>query len=322
MPDLNEFEELTDLTFDHDNAHLAICHRSQGFSANLRPAALILKAQQELTEETKASLEKMIGKQGIEKASYRNLQRMLESAIKDKVVSLSNKDTWIWLKDFDETTAVFEYQDTLYGINYSLTDNNTIELVGEVQEVVQQDVYVTEDNKSLVLKYKDSSDSSGEIIKKGVNPDKGNKDMSVEQVAELEKQVAELQKANDEAISQAVEKALASQAEVIAKAALEAETVELVKTFEAVTEQEELVKSLVDLGDDSVSVIKALNEMQEALTKAKEETASAVASAEEIKKEFGSKDEGVEVAEGELTKTNSTSMKDAVKAALAKKSQA
>lgn len=322
MPDLHKYEELTELTFDHENAHLAVCHESQGFSANLRPNALVLKSKDELSVEGKECLEKINGFEEVvvEKASYRNLQRMLEQAIREQLKpSVPDEEFWVWLKDFDETTAVFEHRNTLYGVTYSLTEQGMVTLSGEVQEVVQQDVYVTEDGKSLVLKYKDSSDSSGEIITKGVNPDKGNKDMSVEQVTELEKQVEALQKAAASAeatVAEAVEKALAKQSQEIAKAALQTETTELVKGFEAVSEKEELVKSLVDLGDNSVLVIKALTEMQAEVIKSKEEAVEAQKSADAIKEEFTAKDEGVEGAAGEITKGNS--MKDAVKAALAK----
>ena len=57
MPDLKNFEQITDITFDHEGAHLALTHRSQGYSANNRPDPLIIKSNTEITDEAKEALD-------------------------------------------------------------------------------------------------------------------------------------------------------------------------------------------------------------------------------------------------------------------------
>lgn len=303
--------------------HMAMTHQElNGGAANGINKPISLKSRVPLTKAALSAIEKLEGKDGLEKASYRNTQRMLESTIETNIkASLQVDYAYVWLKDFDENTAVFEYNDTLYGVDYYISSTGIVTLNNEIKEVVQQDVYVTEDGKSLVLKYKNSSKDSGETLNKGVSPDEGKDDMSVEQVSDLEKQIETLQKGQDDAIAQAVEKALAAQKQATEKAILLADTTQVVKGFEAVEEadQEALVKALVDMADDSVLVIKAMSDMQDAVLKAKEEKEEAIKSADTIKAEFASKDVGVEVPAGAITK--GSTMTDAVSAAKARQAK-
>jgi hypothetical protein len=302
--------------------HMAMTHNLlNGGAANGMNKPLSMKSAKPLTKSELDVIEKLEGKAGVVKASYRNTQRMLERVITDNVkASLGKEYAWVWLKDFDETTAVFEYDDITYGVNYSVSETGMITLSGEVQEVVQQDVYVTEDGKNLVLKYKNSSDTSGEILKKGVNPEnEGNDIMS----AELQEQIVALQKAavdQEAATQELIKQALAKQAAEVAELALVKSTTDLVKSFASIAEadQEALVKSLVALGDDSVLIIKALSDMQESVIKAEAATVVAEESAELIKSEFAGKDAGIDAPAGEVVK--GTSMKEAVNAVLARTS--
>ncbi len=301
--------------------HMAMTHNElNGGACNAMNKPIFMKSVKPLTKSQLDVIEKLEGKEGVAKASYRNLQRMLERVIQENIKASLGKDhAYVWLKDFDETTAVFEYDDTTYGVDYSVSEMGMVTLAGEVKEVVHQDVYVTDDGKSLVLKYKDSSVSSGEIIKKGVSPEEGTDDMSKElqdQIVALEKAAADQEAKTQELIKQA----LADQAAEVEKAALVKSTTELVKGFESVAEadQEALVKSLVTLADESVLVIKALSDMQEAVVKAKAETAEVQKSADELKANFANdEDEGVAAPAGEAI-TKGLSMKDAVAAAKAR----
>jgi len=302
--------------------HMAMTHNEfNGGAANGINKPLSMKSHQPLSKSAKAAIERLEGKEGLQKASYRNKQRMLESAIESKMVALFDSEYYgyIWLKDFDETTAVFEYRDTVYAVDYVVSETGMISLSSEIQEVVQQDVYVSEDGKSLVLKYKDSSNPIGDDIKKGVNPEEGNDVMSeMKSAEELSKQLETLQKGQENAIAMAVEKALANQAEAIVKAKLVADTQEVVKGFEVVLEadQEAVVKSLVSLGDESVLIIKALSDMQAEVVKAKAAVVELEKSVDEVKEEFAEKEEGVEVVEAQITKST-LSMKERVAASLA-----
>jgi hypothetical protein len=296
--------------------HMAMTHMEiNGGAANGQNKPIFLKSNNSkpLSTSTLASIEKLEGKKGVTKASYINLKRMLEQALRLESTNTLGEDTWVWLKDFDSNTVVFELDGILHGASYSLSDTGMVLLQGDAKEAIQQDVYVTDDGKSLVLKYKDLSPPSGEINTKGVSPDKGNNDMS----KELEDQIEVLQKAvqdQDATIAKAVTKALADQAITIEKAALTSATTEIVKGFNAVDEADQLtlVKSLVSLGDEAALIIKAFSNMQEQVVKANEDLALANESAEAIKKEFGkTDDEGVTVDSGQLS-GNKLSMKDAV----------
>lgn len=300
---------------------MAMTHNElNGGAANAMNKPIFMKSATPLTKSALDAIEKLEGKEGVKKASYQNLRRMLDSAITAQIKSASSRDyAYVWLKDFDTTTAVFDYEEVLYAVDYSVSDTGMVTLSGEVKEVIQQDVYVTDDGKSLVLKYKDSSES-GEIITKGVNPDnEGKTTMSKDlqdQIAVLEKAALEQEAKTQELIKQALD----NQAKEVEKAALVKSTTELVKGFESVAEadQEALVKSLVTLADESVLVIKALSDMQEAVVKAKAETAEVQKSADALKAEFASsEDEGVASKAGE-TITKGLSMKEAVAKAKAR----
>lgn len=46
-PNLDEYEEITDVTFDHENAHLAVVHKQQAGAANGWHTSLIIKASED-----------------------------------------------------------------------------------------------------------------------------------------------------------------------------------------------------------------------------------------------------------------------------------
>ena len=55
--DLNPENEITDITFDFEGAHMALCHKTQGFSANNKPQPILIKAEDEtITDEAKEHL--------------------------------------------------------------------------------------------------------------------------------------------------------------------------------------------------------------------------------------------------------------------------
>ncbi len=302
--------------------HMAMTHNGlNGGAANAMNKPIFLKSAKPLTKSALEAIEKLEGKEGVEKASYRNLMSMLDKAISDKMKETETDDDygWVWLKDFDDSTAVFEYRNTVYGVDYLISDTGIITLSTELREVISQEIYVTDDGKSLVLKYKNSS-NSGEDIATGTHPE-GKENMS----KELELQIATLTKAAEDQEAKTgllIEKALAKQTEDLAKAALVNDVTEVFKGFESIdaNDQVELVKSIVSLGEGGSLVIKALTDMQELVKASKEATKIAEDSAEEIKKEFGTKeDEGIEGAAVDLTKA--VSMKERVAATLAAKNK-
>ncbi|MCP4392703.1 MAG: hypothetical protein GY804_00255 [Alphaproteobacteria bacterium] len=54
---LNPENEITEITFDFEGSHLALCHKTQGFSANNKPQPILIKADDEqITDEAKEAL--------------------------------------------------------------------------------------------------------------------------------------------------------------------------------------------------------------------------------------------------------------------------
>lgn len=57
---LDKSTEITEISFDGENSHIALCHKSQGYSANSRHVALLIKAEDmKITPEALQDLEKV-----------------------------------------------------------------------------------------------------------------------------------------------------------------------------------------------------------------------------------------------------------------------
>jgi len=66
--ELKAENEITEVTFDFEGAHLALCHKTQGFSANNKPMPLLVKSEEfDLSEDAKVAItqavEKVMGDQ-------------------------------------------------------------------------------------------------------------------------------------------------------------------------------------------------------------------------------------------------------------------
>lgn len=60
--ELNPENEITEITFDFAGSHLALCHKTQGFSANNKPRPILIKStEEEVTKEALEALEKITG---------------------------------------------------------------------------------------------------------------------------------------------------------------------------------------------------------------------------------------------------------------------
>ena len=57
--DLDPEKEITDITFDFEGAHMALCHKTQGFSANNKPMPMLIKSDDSfgLDEEAMAAID-------------------------------------------------------------------------------------------------------------------------------------------------------------------------------------------------------------------------------------------------------------------------
>lgn len=266
--------------------HMAVCHMEfNSGSANEENIPLVMKSKK-IGDDITAILKSLgEGDDVIQKASYRNIQRMLESAIREafRPEEDENRYYYVYLNDFDGDTAVFEYSDNLYSVSYSLNDRGVVLLGGDIQEVVRQEVYISKDGSDLLLKSVDVKDPA--VDTEGQTEGEESSDISQEEENKMTDKVelsaeeleARIQKGAADLILKARQE---WEAEATAATILKS-TTELVKQYSFVEESDcdAVVKSLVNLGEDMLVVIKALDAAKKAIEVVEAEK-------EEIKKEF------------------------------------
>lgn len=298
MNNLENSTEITGLNFDGDNPHLAVCHKSQGYSANERTQELVRKSG--VSMNIIKSLEG-VPEETIKKMMYNNKRTLLEEALEEAIKSGGDSYVWVYVQDMNDTMVVFRYEEETYAVSYT-SDDNSVTLGGEPVKVTHADVYKDSESGEVLIKAADwlSGNSPESNIADGeskegdslietpeddkeeiMSEDKGN--------VEVEKEVDEvLMKASDVAdqIQEAVTKALAKKDEEIAKAVaaqkLETDTAELVKGFSFIGEDsvDELVKSLVANTEFGAVIFKALDA-------AKDKVDTLEAEIVKVKEEFG-----------------------------------
>lgn len=308
MTDLSKHTELTDITFDHEGAHLAVCHVSQGYSANGRPDALLFKSAEPITKSALASLKDVYSDETIIKMTADNKRRYLEALITAKLKeTLPDEDyIYIYVMDYNEDMVSFNFSDETWAVSYTVQDGDaeTITLGDNPRKVFRADIYIEVETGEALIKaavfneLPDTGVSSEDgDVKQGDLKDsptqKGNDEMSDTKI-----EVGELLKSAE---AQEMLKAMATD---LAKAQFE-ELQKAAKQEKLVQDTTEVVKGLSSIGEDSVEgivkclveidqgvagdLLKAMGDMQEAVVKAQEE-------AEAIKKEFGEKQDTKEVS--------------------------
>lgn len=271
----NKKYKISDISFEHEGAHVALVLKSQGGPANNRHT-LLLKSQStaDITEEdVKQLLEKASGKTEVEKAKFNSeVRNILSEKIREK---FAGKYEWLYLEDFSDSEIVFSTDAGMYIVNYSLSgddeyvfedkaigveyksilvENGSIKLSTEAQEKLSEGVY------SLVTKALDNPETSQRISDAvGVTLEKAKVKMQeeiqkavdaakAEAAAELATVQAELEKAK-EALAQVEteKKATVMKARQEAVAKFDKDGAEaLVKATEALADDafETLLKSL------------------------------------------------------------------------------
>lgn len=302
--ELEKYSEITDLNFDQPNPHVAITHKSQGYSANQRHKALLFKSDKNpLTNEVIKSLKDTMSQQDIIKMSMENKRSILEDLIKDRIraeMAENGEYTCVWIQDFNESMAVFRYEGKLGAVEYTETEDGTITIGENFRYVRHQDMYVDSDTGEELIKSFETVSTSPEAasadgdftgensIDTPSTPSKEEatmtdsvvkskedlmKDPAVQEL--LKAQNAEKQEEQEELIKAAI---IADRKEREHEELVKS-TGELVKGFSFVEEdkQDLLVKALTSL-DEGVELVKALgdaqdkiNELQEEITKTKEE---------------------------------------------------
>ena len=299
MPELDKSKELTDISFDHNGAHLAVCHKMQGGSANLSHEALIMKGSLPVSEEVIKSLGDVYPKEVLEKMSYRNLRNQLESTIEAAYRTAGFNYPYVWIIDLDEDTVIYSYEETKYAIKY-IDGNDGLEILGDIKEAIEHTIYLSVDGKELLLKHAglppsevvDTSiaaevqtplETKIEKVSKTMSDDK---EVIVKTQAELDVLVkAQADLLSGELIQKAVSDALALEKAEVAMVALEKATVSIVKAHSFIEEEDKqaIVKAILASSEHSVAIIKALDSATAAV-------ATVTAEKEAIKKEFGEKE--------------------------------
>lgn len=271
----NKKYKISDISFEHEGAHVALVLKSQGGPANNRHT-LLLKSQStaDITEEdVKQLLEKASDKTEVEKAKFNS---EVKTVLTDKVrEQFQGRYEWLYLEDFSDSEIVFSTDAGMYIVNYSLSgddeyvfedkaigveyksilvENGSIKLSTEAQEKLSEGVY------SLVTKALDNPETSQRVSDAvGVTLEKAKVKMQeeiqkavdaakAEAAAELATVQAELEKAKEAlSVVEAEKKATVMKARQEAVAKFDKDGAEaLVKATEALADEafETLLKSL------------------------------------------------------------------------------
>jgi hypothetical protein len=104
---------------------------------------------------------------GVSEATVNDTREALQNVLRD---TYGGDKTYVWVRDFDETTVWFEVEDAdssgIYGQTYTQADNGSVELTGEWHEVRVVTSYVPVDNnateKNVPVTRPDSSNPTTE----------------------------------------------------------------------------------------------------------------------------------------------------------------
>lgn len=158
MSDLDKYSEITNLNFNIDNAHMAVCHHTQGYSANLRPDALLFKGNKStFGKEIIKCLSTILPEVELTKMTYENLRSSLEQTI---TLALKNtfptyEDVYCWVRDFNDALVVFNFKGATYAVTYSVDENDVITLGDTLRPVTSKDIYVDSETGEQLMKAAD-----------------------------------------------------------------------------------------------------------------------------------------------------------------------
>lgn len=310
--------------------HIAACSMTlNDGAANNRNIDLIQKSK--IKSDKEVMLLKMLSQdtpEVVEKASVRNVERMLIAALKDKFTS-ADSYSWVWLRDFDHSIdspkAVFEMDEKIYTVGFTLLENGLVELNDDMEELIHHDVYTTATENELVLKSKtlgeaeedseissEKKDDEEDVVstsEDNLKVEKENIDMSTKDTQEQPVEFSKAQMNQIEALLKAKEQETLDRIEADNLLKSTSETLGSLEMVEA-GDVEVLAKGIVSNKDLGQVFLKSLSSAQAIIKAAKDEV-------ETIKKELGSHEQIAEDAEVKvLDKGTDTSA--VIKAQLAK----
>lgn len=329
MENLDEFSEITELNFEGENPHLAICHESQSYSANNRHQALFFKSKgQLLSSEIVKSLEGVVPEEVLTKMSVQNKRNMLEEKIEERIrgnMSSNGDYVYIWVKDFNDSLVAFEYNEALFAVDYTESESGIIEVGEDPRPVSRKDLYVDSETGEELIKAVDwfKKNPVDELVTSDGEDEAGKTSTPlVETVTEdntLENQeqvIAKSQAEFDELVKAQVEAALKAKEEAAQYEALVKSTGDKLEAMSFIAEesQEDIVKAILTNEQGSV-VLSVLEKAQEAITKAKEEAEAEIL---KVKEEFGKQ----EALEGDVVEKSVTDKKSGLSDFIAKHKKA
>lgn len=118
--ELKKYREIREVSFDHDGAHIALCHAAQGGSANGWHNPLLLKSKEAVVNiEVLKSLQELGELSNIDKSLYRNtLKDLLSKAIREK--EYFDEYEYFCIYDFNDTSIIVTCGEGLHLIPYTL----------------------------------------------------------------------------------------------------------------------------------------------------------------------------------------------------------
>lgn len=252
---------LTDFNFERTGSHVALCHKDNPGANN--HTTLILKSTSGITDQQVASQLALI-----EKAKFNSeVRSKLSQALNDKFAS---RYEWLYLEDFSEDEVVFQADDGMFIVGYSLSSDEEYSF-DDIARGFSYEYVRVENGQVKLSEDAQSKLSEGEyvLVNKALNNPETNSRVQKALAAfteKKEKMQEEIQKAvaaKDAEIAQL--KADMAGLQEIVKAAEAAKKEALLKSREAAVGAVlkegavELVKSTEALNDEAFAqIIKAL----------------------------------------------------------------
>jgi len=289
--------------------HLALTHKDQGGPANGRAVSLVMKSVEDMSSEGQAALTTLMlpEKEEIEKASYQNLYRKLEAAVSEKARE-SDKWSWTYVRDFDDTYAIYSQEGAMYAVPYSVLEDGSIELGTEKISVIEILTWEDEEGRIIVSQSDSIPETVSSLVEKSFEQDK----LDIDKVKEILKNKNRKQKEMDElkqeleALKVELEKAKKKEEEgagLVASLKAELEKREKEDLEKRSAARKEVVKSLVPEADfeEVFKSLEALDETSfETITKSMKNTKEALEKSEGLFKQASKKVESNEVVEDSL----------------------
>ena len=251
-----------EITFEHDGAHVALCHKDNPAANNF--TTLLTKSTSGITDQQVASELALI-----EKAKLNSqIRQELTDAVKSKFQD--DDDEWLYLEDFDDSRVFFWREDSLYVATYTVSRKEEY-IVADTATSVEREWFYVDTGKVILSEVAKDKLEDGEyvLVNKALNNPETSERVEKALIAFTEKK---------EKMQEEIQKAVAAKDAEIAKLQADmASLQEIVKAAETAKKEAmlkaretevasvlkegavELVKSTAGLDDEAFAqIVKAL----------------------------------------------------------------